>query len=76
MEISGAASEVTPEFVSPSDPAAQWTPRPSQGSVFAYAHKYLVDAWARPRRRPGDAEATFRSNGPVIEIVPCITTRR
>jgi hypothetical protein len=36
----GAASEVTPKFVSPSDPAAQWTGPPA---FFAYADNYLID---------------------------------
>ena len=39
----GAASEVTPEFVSPSDPAAQWTGAMRGPAFFAYADNYLVD---------------------------------
>ena len=39
----GAASEVTPKFVSPSDPAAQWTGAMQGPAFFAYADNYLVD---------------------------------
>src|SRR4026209_1830264 len=40
----GAASEVTPKFVTPSDPAAQWTGAMHGPAFFAYADNYLVDA--------------------------------
>ena len=39
----GAASEVTPKFISPSDPAAQWTGALRGPAFFAYATNYLVD---------------------------------
>jgi len=39
----GAATEVTPKFVSPSDPAAQWTGALRGPAFFAYATNYLVD---------------------------------
>jgi transposase len=39
----GAASEVTPKFVSPSDPAAQWTGALRDAAFFAYANNYLID---------------------------------
>src|SRR6478735_66843 len=39
----GAASDVTPKFVSPSDPAAQWTGAMRGPAFFAYADDYLVD---------------------------------
>jgi hypothetical protein len=39
----GAASEVTPKFVSASDPAAQWTGAMRGPAFFAYADNYLVD---------------------------------
>jgi transposase len=39
----GAASEVIPKFVSPSDPAAQWTGAMRGPAFFAYADDYLVD---------------------------------
>jgi transposase len=39
----GAASEVTPKFVSPSDPAAQWTGAMKGAAFFAYADNYLID---------------------------------
>jgi transposase len=39
----GAASEITPKFVSPSDPAAQWTGAMRGPAFFAYADNYLVD---------------------------------
>ena len=39
----GAATEVEPKFVSPSDPAAQWTGALKGPAFFAYADKYLID---------------------------------
>ena len=39
----GAASDVTPNFVSPSDPAAQWTGAMRGPAFFAYADNYLID---------------------------------
>jgi hypothetical protein len=39
----GAASEVTPKFVSRSDPAAQWTGALKGHAFFAYAANYLID---------------------------------
>ncbi len=39
----GAASEITPKFVSRSDPAAQWTGALKGHAFFAYATNYLID---------------------------------
>jgi Transposase DDE domain len=39
----GAASPVTPKFISPSDPAAQWTGAMNGAAFFAYADNYLID---------------------------------
>jgi transposase len=39
----GAASNVTPKFVSPSDPAAQWTGAMRGPAFFAYSDNYLID---------------------------------
>ena len=39
----GAASEAPPKFVSPSDPAAQWTGAMRGPAFFAYANNYLID---------------------------------
>jgi hypothetical protein len=39
----GAASQVMPKFVSPSDPAAQWTGAMKSAAFFAYADNYLID---------------------------------
>jgi hypothetical protein len=39
----GAASEVTPKFISTSDPAAQWTGAHKGHAFFAYATNYLID---------------------------------
>jgi transposase len=39
----GAATDVEPKFVSPSDPAAQWTGAMRGPAFFAYADNYLVD---------------------------------
>ena len=40
----GAASEVVPKFVSPSDPASQWTGAHKGPAFFAYATNYLIDS--------------------------------
>jgi hypothetical protein len=39
----GAASPVTPKFISRSDPAAQWTGEHKGHAFFAYAANYLID---------------------------------
>ena len=39
----GAASDKVPKFVSPSDPAAQWTGAMKGAAFFAYADNYLID---------------------------------
>lgn len=39
----GAASPVKPKFISPSDPAAQWTGAHKGHAFFAYATNYLID---------------------------------
>lgn len=39
----GAASPATPKFISPSDPAAQWTAERKGHAFFAYADNYLID---------------------------------
>ena len=39
----GAASSVTPKFISRSDPAAQWTGAHKGHAFFAYAANYLID---------------------------------
>ena len=39
----GAATEAVPKFVSPSDPAAQWTGAMKSAAFFAYADNYLID---------------------------------
>ncbi len=41
--VPSAASEVTPTFISPSDPAAQWTGAHRGPAFFAYATNDLVD---------------------------------
>src|SRR5438046_1055775 len=42
----GAATEIEPKFVSPSDPAAQWTGAMRGPAFFAYADNYLIDVRA------------------------------
>lgn len=42
----GAATDVDPKFVSPSDPAAQWTSALRGPAFFAYADNYLIDLQA------------------------------
>jgi hypothetical protein len=51
----GAASDVVPKFVSPSDPAAQWTGAHKRPASFAYSgySDYRVDAERPPPARPG-----------------------
>src|SRR5512133_989368 len=39
----GARPEVVPKFVSPSDPAAQWTGAHKGPAFFAYSDNYLID---------------------------------
>jgi transposase len=39
----GAASDTIPKFISPSDPAAQWTGAMRGPAFFAYADNYLID---------------------------------
>src|SRR5712664_494256 len=39
----GAASDVVPKFISPSDPAAQWTGAHKGPAFFAYSANYLID---------------------------------
>jgi hypothetical protein len=39
----GAATQVVPKCVSPSDPAAQWTGAMKSAAFFAYADNYLID---------------------------------
>ena len=39
----GAATEVVPKFVAPSDPAAQWTGAHKGPAFFAYSDNYLID---------------------------------
>jgi hypothetical protein len=39
----GPASEMTPKFISPSDPAAQWAGALRNAAFFAYADNYLID---------------------------------
>jgi transposase len=39
----GAATEVTPKFISPADPAARWTGAHGGQALFAYSTNYLID---------------------------------
>ena len=39
----GRRSHVAPKFVSPSDPAAQWSGAHKGPAFFAYANNYLID---------------------------------
>jgi len=39
----GAASEATPKFISPADPAARWTGAHGGQAFFAYSDNYLID---------------------------------
>ena len=39
----GAATQVTPKFISPADPAARWTGAHGGQAFFAYSTNYLID---------------------------------
>ena len=39
----GGATEVTPKFISPADPAARWTGAHGGQAFFAYSDNYLID---------------------------------
>jgi Transposase DDE domain len=39
----GAATEVTPKFIAPADPAARWTAAHRGPAFFAYSNDYLID---------------------------------
>jgi len=39
----GAATELTPKFISPADPAARWTSAHGGLAFFAYSDNYLID---------------------------------
>src|SRR3989440_2229035 len=39
----GAASEVTPKFIAPADPATRWTAAHRGIAFFAYSNNYLID---------------------------------
>ncbi len=43
MPLGGAANEVEPKFLSPSDPAAQWTSAVRGPACFPYADNHLID---------------------------------
>ena len=72
----GAASEVTPKFVSPSGPAAQWTGAMRGPAFFAYADNYLVDVKfgvivdveATRAIRQAEVGAAIRSDGGAVGI--------
>jgi transposase len=42
----GAASDKVPKFISPTDPAAQWTGAMKGAAFFAYSDNYLIDVKA------------------------------
>src|SRR5438067_13537271 len=39
----GAASDVTPKFIAPADPATRWTAAHRGPAFFAYSNNYLID---------------------------------
>src|SRR5262245_32383325 len=43
VQLGVSAPDVTPKFVSPSDPAAQWSGAMRGPAFFAYADNYLID---------------------------------
>jgi transposase len=43
QKVWGRATDVVPKFVSPADPAAQWTGAMRGPAFFAYADNYLID---------------------------------
>jgi hypothetical protein len=56
----GAASEVTPKFIAPSDPATRWTAAHRGPAFFAYSANYLVDAEATTAIRQAEILAAKR----------------
>jgi hypothetical protein len=59
----GAASPVTPKFVSRSDPAAQWTGAHKGHAFFAYAANYLIDTDHRACARLASFGSRPRTSG-------------
>jgi transposase len=41
--VFGAATEVTPKFIAPADPATRWTAAHRGPAFFAYSNNYLID---------------------------------
>ena len=82
----GAASEVTPKFVSPSDPAAQWTGAMRGPAFFAYADNYLIDvkygvivdveATRASPSRGWRSKDDDRANAAVFRSQACVSCRR
>jgi len=75
----GAASEVVPKFISPSDPAAQWTGAHKGHAFFAYADNYLIDlkaaiivdveaTRASRRARGGSGQEHARPHGDLLRL--------
>ena len=62
----GAASDVVPKFVSPSDPAAQWTGAHKGPAFFAYSDNYLID----------DSASSLTSKRPALFVRPRSVRRR
>jgi transposase len=56
----GAATEVVPKFVSPSDPAARWTGAHGGQAFFAYSTNYLIDV----------------ENGIIVDVEPTTAIRQ
>lgn len=61
----GAATEVTPKFISPADPAARWMRARRDQAFFAYSTDYLIDLDHAVHRRRGslDGGSAGRSDG-------------
>ena len=47
----GAATEVTPKFIAPADPATRWTAAHRGPAFFAYSANYLIDTSRCQRKR-------------------------
>src|ERR1700729_89514 len=69
----GAASPVTPKFISRSDPAAQWTGAHKGHAFFAYAANYLIDT---DHGVIVDVEATRAIRQAEVGAARCLSGRR
>jgi hypothetical protein len=66
----GAASEVTPKFISPADPAARWTGAHGGPAFFAYSTNYLIGIVTATCRRTTMAGVASRDDRSQLSSPP------